>query len=69
MPLRDIERILQTNADSVVLIDEAYIDFGGETCLPLLAKYPNLLIVRTYSKSRSLAGGRLGYALASPGDY
>jgi len=66
MPLRDIERILQTNADSVVLIDEAYIDFGGETCLPLLAKYPNLLIVRTYSKSRSLAGGRLGYALASP---
>jgi histidinol-phosphate aminotransferase len=66
MPLRDIERILQTNADNVVLIDEAYIDYGGETCLPLLKKYPNLLIVRTYSKSRSLAGGRLGYALASP---
>jgi len=66
MPLSDIEKILRTNADSVVLIDEAYIDFGGETCLPLLAKYPNLLIVRTYSKSRSLAGGRLGYALASP---
>lgn len=66
MPLEDIERIVQTNADSLVLIDEAYIDFGGETCLPLLSKYPNLLIVRTYSKSRSLAGGRLGYALASP---
>lgn len=65
MPLEDIERILRTNPSSVVLIDEAYIDYGGETCLPLLARYPNLLIVRTYSKSRSLAGGRLGYALAS----
>ncbi len=65
MPLSGIEEILKTNRDSVVLIDEAYIDFGGETCLPLLKVYPNLLIVRTYSKSRSLAGGRLGYALAS----
>ncbi|HPJ03246.1 MAG TPA: histidinol-phosphate transaminase [Candidatus Limiplasma sp.] len=65
MTRKDIERILQTNPDSVVLIDEAYIDYGGEPCLPLLDQYPNLLIVRTYSKSRSLAGGRLGYALAS----
>ena len=65
MPLSDVERILQTNPDSVVLIDEAYIDYGGESSLPLLKRYPNLLIVRTYSKSRSLAGGRLGYALAS----
>ncbi len=65
MTFSDIERIIQSNADNVVLIDEAYIDFGGETCLPLLKRYPNLLIVRTYSKSRSLAGGRLGYALAS----
>jgi histidinol-phosphate aminotransferase len=65
MPLSNIEQILQANAGSVVLIDEAYVDFGCETCLPLLWKYPNLLIVRTYSKSRSLAGGRLGYALAS----
>ncbi|MBE0601774.1 MAG: histidinol-phosphate transaminase, partial [Firmicutes bacterium] len=65
MKLSDIERILQSNPDTAVLIDEAYIDYGGETCLPLLETYQNLLIVRTYSKSRSLAGGRLGYALAS----
>lgn len=61
-----IEEILASNTDSLVLIDEAYVDFGGETCLPLLKKYDNLLVTRTFSKSRCFAGGRLGYAFGSP---
>ncbi len=61
-----IWEILETNPDSLVLIDEAYVDFGGETCLPLLEEFDNLLVVRTFSKSRCLAGGRLGYAFGSP---
>ena len=63
---REIERLLVGNSDSVVVIDEAYIDFGGESAVDLVARYPQLLVTRTLSKSHALAGLRVGYAIGQP---
>lgn len=63
LALQEIERLLQANTDSVVVIDEAYIDFGGESAVTLVNRYPQLLVTHTLSKARSLAGLRVGYAI------
>ncbi len=65
-PVSEIEDILKHNTASIVIVDEAYIDFGGESALKLINKYENLAVTRTFSKSRSLAGMRIGFAVANP---
>ena len=66
MPLEKVEEIVAANRDVVVIVDEAYIDFGGTSALPLTRKYDNLLVVQTFSKSRSMAGMRIGFCMGQP---
>lgn len=66
LPLNVIEEIIQKNQDSIVIVDEAYIDFGGRSSIPLIRKYDNVIVVQTFSKSRAAAGMRIGYAMGCP---
>ena len=66
LPPSEIRRLLEADRQRIVVVDEAYVDFGAESCVPLIGEYDNLLVVQTMSKSRSLAGGRVGFAIGCP---
>lgn len=66
LPLFDVEEIVKANRDVIVVVDEAYVDFGAASALPLIEKYDNFLVVQTFSKSRGMAGMRIGYAMGNP---